>query len=191
MKKAFLFLFLFFLAASISNAQYGNEYNNRIGVGLEVALPQGDWSDAYNTGFGATGRFEMPFAANIIGMVTAGYLSFGGDEQESGGVTASYSASAIPVMAGVKYYLSPGVYGMTEVGFHFLSIDVETSGFETDFGNFGGFSGSESETKIGLGIGAGYELPLNMSTMLDFAISYKLIADFNYLNFRAGIKLAI
>ncbi len=190
MKKAFLFLFLFFLAASISNAQYGNDYNNRIGVGLEVALPQGDWSDAYNTGFGGTARFEMPFAANIVGMVTAGYLSFGGDDIEEDGYSASYSASVIPIMAGVKYYLSPGFYGMTEVGFNIFSFDSEVS--SSGFGDFNFDGGaSTSETKIGLGIGAGYEMPLSMSTLLDLSVAYKLVADANYLNFRAGVKFEI
>ena len=73
MKKVLFVLILSFFFISSVNAQQGKMH---IGAGLELALPIGDWSDFASTGIGGTARFEYAFNKQIVGMVTAGYISF-------------------------------------------------------------------------------------------------------------------
>jgi len=75
MKKVILLLIVAFFFIGNVNAQQGKMH---VGAGLELALPIGDWSDFASTGIGGTARFEYAFSKQIVGMLTAGYISFGG-----------------------------------------------------------------------------------------------------------------
>ena len=179
MKKFSILFIVLLFAASLINAQ--GKFS--IGGGLELALPQGDWSDAAGTGIGFTARGEYPFTKNITGIATVGYISFGGDE--IGGTEWSYSA--IPILAGAKYYFKKsgeGFYAQGELGFHMMSIEVDYP--SNSF--FGGGSSSTSETEFSLGIGAGYEYPISPKMNLDGTVKYMLVSDANYLGVRAGVK---
>jgi opacity protein-like surface antigen len=158
-----------------------------VGLGLELGLPIGDWSDAAGTGIGGTARFEYAFTKQIVGMITAGYLSFGGDEV--GEIEWSYSA--IPFLPGVKYYFQPGLYGMAELGFHFFSVDVESPSVSFGGVSYGGGSYSESSTEISLSLGAGYETKIGDNLILDLNAKLAIVSDANYLGVRAGVKMPL
>jgi opacity protein-like surface antigen len=158
-----------------------------IGAGLEVALPIGDWSDAASTGIGGTARFEYQFAPKIVGMFTAGYISFGG--QEFGGVDWSYSA--IPFLPGVKYFFQPGLYGMAELGLHFLSVEFDSPSFNVGGVSFGGGSTSDTQTEFTLALGAGYETQISDNLYLDANVKFAIVSDANYLGARVGVKMPL
>jgi opacity protein-like surface antigen len=179
MKKLFSVFVLFFLSFTLLNAQG----KLAVGGGLELGLPQGDWSDFAGTGIGFTARGEYTINENLTGIATVGYINFGGDENQF--VEISYSA--IPILGGVKYYFQgAGFYAQGELGFHLLSVDSElknTGGF-----SFSGTSSSATETEFSLGLGGGYEYPLTPKIDLDATAKYMIVSDANYINIRVGAK---
>ncbi len=183
MKKLLLIAILIFGVigtASAQNAMYA-------GAGLEVALPIGDWSDWTSLGIGGTGSFEIEFQKNLVGVANVGYIAYGG--KDFGG--ADYSLSAIPILAGAKYFFNSDFYGFGQIGVYILSVSVDIP--VQSFGGFtyGGGSQSTSSTEFGLVIGAGYEKALSPNLILDLAAKFGLISDANQLGFRAGVKFPI
>jgi opacity protein-like surface antigen len=184
MKKVLFVLILSFFFISSINAQQGKMH---IGAGLELALPIGDWSDAASTGIGGTARFEYQFAPKIVGMLTAGYISFGG--QEFGGIDWSYSA--IPFLPGVKYFFQPGLYGMAELGLHFFSVEFDSPTFNIGGVSYGGGSTSDTQTEFTLALGAGYETQISDNLYLDANVKFAIVSDANYLGARVGVKMPL
>lgn len=181
MKKVILVLIVAFFFIGNVNAQQGKM---NIGVGLELGLPIGDWSDAAGTGIGGTARFEYKFTEKIVGMVTAGYISFGGEDFADG---FGYSYSAVPFLPGVKYYLQDGLYGMAELGLHFFSVDID---YPSEYGSF--FSDlSTTSTDFTFSLGAGYETKVSDNLYLDANVKFSVISDANYLGARVGVKMPI
>ncbi|MFI5218668.1 MAG: outer membrane beta-barrel protein [Bacteroidia bacterium] len=116
------------LTAGTTMAQSG-----RLSIGLEVAQPLGDFGDAGGTGFGGSLRYEFPMGDKLGLTLTAGYITFGGKDQEFGGQTfEGPSISIIPVQAGLKFYFKEqqaGLYIMGEIGMHSVSTG-DVDGFE-------------------------------------------------------------
>ena len=179
MKKTLSFLFVFLLFSSITFSQMPG-----IGVGGNLALPIGDWSDIANIGFGGTATYEHKFSPNLLGTATAGYLIWGGKEDFVGG---SFDYSAIPILAGVKYFFTPGsgFYAAGQAGFHLFTVDVEIDifGFKT--------SSSASETEFSFAAGAGYEIPVGPKGAVDLNAMFNVVSDLNYLGFRVAYKFAL
>jgi Outer membrane protein beta-barrel domain len=111
-----------------------------IGIDGGIAVPTGDWGDAVGFGIGALARFEMPIKDKLFFAARAGYIQH--LEKEDSNTTVS----EIPLFAGVRYMFTPTIYGVGELGFvnYRFSVDV------------GGESMSDSETNLGMTLGAGY-----------------------------------
>ncbi len=150
---------------------------------MKIAQPIGDWSDGANTGIGGTARFEYAFSDKLVGMLTAGYISFGGEESEGFGFTYT----AIPILPGVKYYFQNGLYGMAELGFHIFSVDFTyPDGYDEYFSDF-----STSESEFTLSLGAGYEAKISDNLYLDANVKIAIISDANYFGGRVGVKFPL
>jgi len=111
--------------------------DSRASLGLEVAMPIGDWADFYGIGLGGTLGFEMPLGDNLGLMAQAGYISFTGKTIESsgGGVTVSVKTDSqgnIPLQVGAKYYFTDnqeGAYLGLLTGVHMASVkEIEIVG---------------------------------------------------------------
>jgi hypothetical protein len=115
-------------------------------------MPTGDWGDAVGFGIGALMRFEMPLKEKIVLTARAGYIQHLEKDAEGGefGGDSSMSVGEIPVFGGIRYAFSQtestAIYGAAELGFvmYRTSIDV------------GGESMSDSDTNLGMSLGAGY-----------------------------------
>lgn len=182
MKKILVTIVALFLFVGISQAQnkmYGN-------VGVNVALPMGNFGDFAGTGFGGTAQFEMQFTPQLLGTASAGYIAWGGKDF---GVF-SYSYSAIPIMVGAKYYFMPsgGFYGHGQLGLYLFSVDIKAPASTSQFINI---SGSSSSSEFAFSFGAGYELPLSPKLMLDLSGAYIVISDLGHVGIRAGVKFGL
>lgn len=192
MKKAvFVLILLFFFVSSIS-AQ--NEGEMSIGAGLELAQPIGNWSDAAGIGIGGTARFEYVFTEQLVGILTAGYISFGGKKVEN----VEFSYSAIPLLPGIKYFFPLDMYGqnkfygLAELGLHFLSVDIKIPSFNLGgFGSSGGGTTSGSSTEFTFTLGAGYETEISDNLYLDANVKFAIVSDANYLGLRVGARMPI
>jgi hypothetical protein len=182
MKQSFGVLLLAVLLTSFINAQ-----SQGISVGANLALPIGDWSNSANVGFGGTATYERSFAPNIVGQVYTGYISFGG--KDSGLDGYSYSYSMVPIMLGIKYFFQPntGFYANGLLGVNILSVDVSVPAEISPY-----YSGStSSDTKFGLGVGAGYEIPVGGKNAVDVSANFMLVSDANYIGARIAYRFGL
>jgi hypothetical protein len=152
MKKIILSVFFAIITSGFAFSQ-GN-----FSAGLELGFPLGTFSDVYNVGFGANGRYEAPIQTKLNWTVTAGFLSFGSKYFSS--------ITMIPIQGGLKYYFqrsNSGVYGNADLGLFFAS------------GNGG------SETKFGFSPGFGYR-----SGKFDLLGRFNVVSNLNYFSLRAA-----
>jgi hypothetical protein len=109
------------LTAGKTMAQSG-----RLSIGFEAAQPLGDFGDGASTGFGGSLRYEHPMGEKLGLTFTAGWITFGGKEQEFAGIKYDGPGiSLIPIQAGLKFYFKEqqaGLYIMGEIGAHAVTI---------------------------------------------------------------------
>lgn len=180
MKILFSIFLALILCTTFSFAQ-----KSAISVGGNIAMPIGDWSDVADLGFGGTASYEHGFSPNLVGTATVGYLIWGGKEDIEG---FSYDYSAIPILAGIKYFFTPGkgFYAAAQVGVHLFTVDVEI-----EVPGFFQTSGSSSESEFGGAAGLGYEIPVGPKGAVDISAMFNLISDLNYLGFRVAYQFGI
>jgi hypothetical protein len=171
MRKVFLVLASVF-ALSAANAQTGN---NQIGIGLDLGLPTGDYSDAFKLGIGGYAKYLHGVGSAGQVTFTTGYQSFKAKEstdEESG------TLSVIPLLAGYRHNFS-GLYVEPQLGMGIYKVKVEA----------GGQSFSESESKFTYGIGAGYAV-----SGFDIGVRYQagsLDPSFGQIGFRVGYNFSL
>jgi hypothetical protein len=135
---------------------------SQFSAGLNVGIPSGDWSTYWNTGFGVDVRYEAPIQDKLNWTGSIGWLSFSGKSSQGNDGTLT----AIPVVAGVKYYFqesNSGVYGGIDLGLFFWS------------------SNGTSENKFAFAPAIGYRLP-----KFDFSFRYNAMSDLNVVGLRAA-----
>lgn len=141
---------------------------NQISLGLDAALPMGDYADGYSLGIGPAAGFELPVGDNlgITAQLSYQILMVNSDLKDF-----IASASTIPIQAGLKYYFQEqqeGVYGHAQIGVHMGTVKTE----DIDLGPFGTIEGeSESSTNMSWAIGAGYQME-----KLDIGLRYNSIS---------------
>jgi hypothetical protein len=102
----------------------------KVGIGGDVSLPQGDWKDNTNTGFGGSLYAVLDvMVLKVTGDV--GYISYGTKTIGEDPVKQEYQASAIPLLIGLRYDfgapVGPKVFAGVKVGTHLFSSEVTSS----------------------------------------------------------------
>jgi len=140
MKKVLLVMALF---VATTMATFAQEGTFGLSVGVEGALPVGDWSDGFGVGIGGSlkGLYGVGNAGQVT--LTTGYDRFGAKENDE---DVDVSLSMIPILAGYRHNFS-SLYLEPQLG---VSI-VKT---KADAGEFGDFSASSTE--FTWAIGGGY-----------------------------------
>ena len=177
MKKHIFYLLAFTLVSSMAFGQRGF---HTIGVGVEGALPMGDFADAFGIGYGASGNafYGITEQGDITG--TVGYLRFGMKDESD---FVSGSMGMIPIMFGYRHSFG-GLYAAPQLGLHLLKSTVEIT---EDLGpGLSGLGGSTSETKFSLGIVGGYA-----TGKLDFGARFQLVDQMNYVGLRIGYNFSL
>jgi len=123
MKKLFLILGVTLFATAASYAQKETGVGRpSISVGVDGALPLGDFKEGYKFGIGGTVKGAVPVATGLDVTLTAGYLSFAGkSESYFGEVYKNAALSLIPIKAGVRYRLDAGPYFEPQLGYTIMS----------------------------------------------------------------------
>lgn len=129
--------------------------NNQISLGVDFALPMGDFGDAFGLGVGPTAGFELPVSDNLSATVQVAYDIL---MPKSDFKDVIKSASMLPAQVGLKYYFQgdqAGFYGHAQLGIHSVSVKSE----DIDLGPLGTIEGtSDSNTNFSWAIGVGYQL---------------------------------
>ena len=154
--------------------------DSRASVGLEVAMPMGDWADFYGIGLGGTLGYEIPVGDNLGVMAQLGYISFSGKDFESSttvnGVTTTTTvetdaAGMIPIQIGAKYYFSEnqeGAYLGALTGVHMQSVEEVTSINLTT-------GAIETEKKLKSNFGIAPVLGFMVTENIDLGLRYQMI----------------
>ena len=172
MKLKLLALICITLLSVAAKAQDG-----RLSLGVELALPMGDFADQTNLGVGGSLRYEHPLADSRLSLSgTAGVISFGGEEISSGvpnllEFKVTTSSLMIPVQVGLKYYfMEPmdGGYLDVETGVHISTFTVKTETIMN--GNSTSSDDTDSQTNFSLAPGVGFHM-----ANFDIGLRYQMI----------------
>jgi len=159
------------------------------GASFNIGFPIGSFSDLAQTGIGGSAIGEFAFSEKISATLSASYQNFPGKGEGFAvqGEVYDFTVNAIPVLAGVRYYISPEFFGAFEVGVHFLRVSADIydvyseENISTDY-----------EAKFGGGIGAGYRYRLAEPSVLEISGIYQLVQDdFNSFALRIGILILL
>jgi hypothetical protein len=117
MKKIFLILILsviYFAGNAQTNGRYATtrpDYTSGFSIGLEAGLPVGQNGFPYSAIIGASLQYERMPTSDIGITFSAGYLNYIFKSSYGGG-----SVGFVPLLAGVKYYFTPGVFFHAQLG---------------------------------------------------------------------------
>ena len=117
MKKVLIAIAFTTLLWNYSQAQDKASTNpNVFSLGLEASLPIGTFGDFYSFGIGGSVQIEHKISQQTGLTLNIGYISYSVKSSLGSGHTAF-----IPVLAGVKQYFSPSIYGHAQLGASFGS----------------------------------------------------------------------
>ena len=160
MKKFFLlFIVLFVSSASLYAQRQG------ISIGGNVVFPVGDWAEFAEIGYGGSATYEHPLGRNILGVIYSGYTVFGSTEE-------GFSWTMIPLLAGVKAYLSSKQdwYLAGLLGANFITAETAL--------------GDASSTEFAGNANFGYELKTSEDGALDISAGFVFINEQSYVGSR-------
>jgi hypothetical protein len=142
-----------------------------ISIGGNVHFPIGDWAEFASIGYGGSATYEHPIAKNTSAVLYSGYTYFDG-------ATEGDSWTMIPLVAGVKAYLSPKFdwYVAGLIGVNFITKDY-TNIIAT---------GSVSSTEFAGNINFGYEIKTSEKGAVDISAGYVYISGLNYIGARVA-----
>ncbi len=146
MKKLFGLFLLLVLIAGVATAQTGpgkGKWTLGPSVGLE--LPIGDYADIAGFGIGATGRAQYGLQDNLALTGDFGYTWHAKKDE--------LSTWALPLLFGVKYAIGKDLYVSGQLGFYFVTLSLP----DAHVPGIGNVDASNSETKLALAPGIGYE----------------------------------
>ncbi len=116
-----------------AGAQDKSDKTLKFSVGVEAALPIGDFKEAASFGFGGSLMGEYAVAETVGITLSAGYLTFGGKDIETitgfdpitfqpiYGTVKGPSYGIIPVLAGAKFLFGEKFYGHAQAGMSFFN----------------------------------------------------------------------
>lgn len=117
MKKTFLILLLsvmYFAGNAQTKGRYATTRSTKtsgFSIGLEAGLPVGQNGIPYSAVIGASLQYERMPASDIGITFSVGYLSYIFKSSYGGG-----SVGFVPLLAGVKYYFTPGFFFHAQLG---------------------------------------------------------------------------
>ena len=90
----------------------------KLGIGVDFGLPTGDLNETHKLGIGGSLLFQTPIAQNLNFTASAGYMSFTGKDVTFPviGTIKVPNYSAIPVKAGLRYFLAENIFVGGELG---------------------------------------------------------------------------
>ncbi len=133
-------------STTVSNKDQQHQF--LVGVDTDFALPVGNYSNVNGVGGGVMLTGEYPMMPELSATLRIGFNLHASKDLGGGD---SIHVNNIPVLFGARYYFQPahqGVFGAAELGL----FDLMTSA------TVGGFSGSDSSMKFGMGVGLGYQM---------------------------------
>jgi hypothetical protein len=124
MKKLFFIAAL--TAASFTTFAQDDKASDKplsFSVGVEASLPFGDYGDVYSFGIGGSVQGDYKLSSDLAVTLNAGYISYAGKSVTYPiiGTIKADALGLVPVLAGIKYWFSPNIYGSGQLGLTFAT----------------------------------------------------------------------
>jgi Outer membrane protein beta-barrel domain len=118
MKKTILFITVIGISiAALAQKKEDDVQMLNLSVGLEAALPLGDFGKVSTFGIGGTAQADYKVTDDLAINVNAGYISFLPKKITAFGVTSKGKAVGyIPILGGIRYYFSEQVFALAQLG---------------------------------------------------------------------------
>lgn len=120
MKKISLILFIISITYT-ADAQ--KIYTFKPGIGGELGVVTGNLNKTHSFAAGATGQLDYNVDTDLAITANAGIIQLIGKKINS--TIKNRSITFVPLLAGIKYYFTPLIYGSGQLG---TSIDVSKNG---------------------------------------------------------------
>jgi hypothetical protein len=185
--KKIIVLITFILFSTISHSQ------NRISVGLgyDVAIPSGNFSDIAKTGHNWTVFADYPISPQFSVQLLTGYKIFAIDAEPIAyqGNVITFDLKTIPVKGAVKYFINPDLFLVGEIGVDFTKLSAS---FQAAYGDPTNQSTDFiAKFTMGGGIGTSFELSemssINITSKYVFVDGGDLSIDFSHFLIGAGL----
>ncbi len=125
MKKVLLSAAIVVALTFSANAQKTDDVSKlKFSVGLEAALPLGDFGTGWSFGVGGSAQADYNVSEELDLTLSAGVLSYSG--KTVSGYTIP-SITFIPVLVGTKYAFTEKVYGSAQLGLTFITATGSSS----------------------------------------------------------------
>lgn len=171
MKKTLMILLIAIIGlcfASMAGAQ-----GMKAGLGAGFYLPTGDAGDAFDPSPGLHGTFLYNLQEGMDIEAGLGYWMLQDANDYEG-----FSASYMPITAGVRYFMSPSLHFDGGAGMYVWSME-----WDVDLGEWGSTTWDDSGSDLGIYLGAGYLL--NDSIDINARMHYPDFEDF-YIGLSVG-----
>lgn len=144
-----------------------------LSIGAELGIPIEDLNATQKIGVGGSAKVAFPLFEGGALTLSAGYISFSGDEYRSGGLIIKRPAlNFVPVKAGLRYFLSRnGVYMEPQLGYTSIST-------------------SNSNTSARGGFTYAYNIGYMLNRQFDLATRYEGVSKNNSNLSHIGFRLA-
>lgn len=118
MKKTILSIAIISIAFTSFSQKKGDDLQMlKFSVGVEAALPLGDFGKAYSFGIGVTAQADYKVGDDLALNLNAGYISFLPKSITVLGITSKGKAVGyIPILGGIRYYFNEQVFALAQLG---------------------------------------------------------------------------
>ena len=182
--KYFLLLIIFtFIATTHSQSRFN------AGASFNIGFPTGSFADVAKTGIGGSVIGEYVFNKNISVTLSGSYQNFPAEFEDVAiqGHVISVSLTAIPVLAGLRYYFNNEFFGIVEAGVQFIKANANLYNVY----NNDKYS-TEYESKYAGSLGFGYRYQLAKPSVFELSGTYQIVEDdFNSFSFKLGILILL
>jgi len=183
-----LFCFTRASAQDKRTSEYGvDKRTNSLEIGAEYLMPQGDFSNIYDSGFGAAVKYR--FAITEFKNITAsvGYNTFKGQlDLHGSNPVVDLRASFIPIKIGMKFRFLKYVYAAGEIG---SVINLGVDGVE----NINALARENYKIKgllFDFAPSVGVQIPADGKNYIDLGIRYEGMINNQQSMYFTGIRAA-
>ena len=147
--KKLLLAIVIIITATLVDAQMKTSFS----IGFEAAGSMGKFNDfGYRYGFGGSAQVIHKVASDFALTLHAGYINHANKRT----ITNTHF-SVIPVLAGIKYWFTPKIYGSGQLGVAFNSSKISNSS-----------SGNASSTAFAYSPGIGFNITKRIDLLAKF-----------------------
>jgi len=125
MKKLFLVVAVIVTSVSVNAQRSLMGSHTNFSLGIEGSAPTGLFhTNGYKVGFGGSLQIENKQSVDLGLTLNIGFLSYGNNS-----TNYNYHYNIIPLLAGLKYYVSPKVYLHGQLGASFATLKLPRENF--------------------------------------------------------------